>query len=174
MLDIWLEREDMSSVLYEIWCRECCIWCSLYKEYMQEVYGEAHTCWEWLGWWIGLSLGDGTMLSHFGRRGCGRYQNFKFFKISWSYGCGEWDDKASGGFGTRWRTDQIKTLSKKAIFLMIGERVFWCQCTRRNVIYLCAVHTELLVYWSRWWKYWSSRWRCLREDKMSNVNCCYS
>ena len=27
-------------------------------------------------------------------------------------------------------------------FLMIGERVFWCQCTRGNVIHLCAVHTE--------------------------------
>ena len=54
-----------------------------------------------------------------------------------------------GGCGTRWRTDQIKTLSKKVIFLMIGERVSWCQCTRRNVIYLCAVHTDILVYWSR-------------------------
>ena len=51
--------------------------------------------------------------------------------------------KASGGFGTRWMTDLINNMSKKAGFLMIGERVSWCQCTRGNVIHLCAVHTEL-------------------------------
>ena len=34
-------------------------------------------------------------------------------------------------------------------FLMIREIVFWCQCTRGNVIHLCAVHTEQLGYWSR-------------------------
>ena len=45
--------------------------------------------------------------------------------------------KAAGGFGTRWMTD-----------LMIGERVSWCMCTRGKVIHLCAVHTELLNYWS--------------------------
>ena len=34
--------------------------------------------------------------------------------------------KASGGFGTRWMTDSLNRLSKKAVFLMIGERVSWC------------------------------------------------
>ena len=39
---------------------------------------------------------------------------------------------------------------------MIGERVSWCLCTRGRVIHLCAVHAELVSYWSR-------RRRCLRE-----------
>ena len=34
------------------------------------------------------------------------------------------------------------------IFLMIGEKVSWCLCTRGKVIHLCADHTELLSYWS--------------------------
>ena len=51
--------------------------------------------------------------------------------------------KASGGFGSRWMT-----LSKKAVFLMNGERVFWCLCTRETVIHLCVGSTELLSDWS--------------------------
>ena len=53
--------------------------------------------------------------------------------------------KASGGFGTRWMTDLITTLSNKAVFLIIGERVSWCLCTRGRMIHLCAFHTELLI-----------------------------
>ena len=49
--------------------------------------------------------------------------------------------KASGGFGSRW-------MSKKAVFLMIGEIVSWCLCTRGRVIHLGAGNTELLSYWS--------------------------
>ena len=44
--------------------------------------------------------------------------------------------------------EMIKVLSKKAVFLMIGERVSWYMCTRGNVIHLCVGHTELLSYWS--------------------------
>ena len=37
--------------------------------------------------------------------------------------------KGSGGFGTRWMTDLITTLSRKDVFQMIRERVSWCMCT---------------------------------------------
>ena len=47
----------------------------------------------------------------------------------------------------------MPTLSKKAVFQMIGERVSWCLCTRGTVIHFCAVHTELLSYWSSRWRY---------------------
>ena len=57
----------------------------------------------------------------------------------WSYCYMNEMMKASGGVGTGWMTDLIKKLSKKAVFQMIGERVSWC---------MCAVHTELLSYWS--------------------------
>ena len=56
--------------------------------------------------------------------------------------------KAAGGFRSRWMTDLMKTLSKKAVFLMTGERVSWYLCTRGKVIHLCVGHTELLSYWS--------------------------
>ena len=56
--------------------------------------------------------------------------------------------KAAGGFGSRWMTDLITTLLKKAVFLMIGELVSWYLCTRGKVIHLCVGHTELLSYWS--------------------------
>ena len=42
----------------------------------------------------------------------------------------------------------FKTLSKKAVFLMIGERVSWCLCTKGKMIHLGAVHTKLVGYWS--------------------------
>ena len=38
--------------------------------------------------------------------------------------------KASGGFGTRWMTDLINNISKKAVYQTIGEIVSWCLCTR--------------------------------------------
>ena len=34
------------------------------------------------------------------------------------------------------------------ISILGGERVFLCLYTRGKVIHLCAVHTELLSYWS--------------------------
>ena len=43
-----------------------------------------------------------------------------------------------------WMSDLINKLSKKAVFLMIRERVSWFLCTRGRVIHLYAVHTELL------------------------------
>ena len=33
--------------------------------------------------------------------------------------------------------------------MKVGKRVSWGLCTKGNVIHLCAVHTELLGYWSR-------------------------
>ena len=42
----------------------------------------------------------------------------------------------------------LTTLSKKAVFLMIGEIVSRCLCTCGKVIHLSAGQTELLSYWS--------------------------
>ena len=44
--------------------------------------------------------------------------------------------KASGGFGSRWMTDLINNIVKKAVFLMTGERVSWYLCIRGKVIHL--------------------------------------
>ena len=56
--------------------------------------------------------------------------------------------KAAGGFGSRWMTDLITTLSKKAVFLMTVERVSWYLCKRGKVIHMCVGYTKLLSYWS--------------------------
>ena len=61
----------------------------------------------------------------------------------------------------------LTTLSKKAVFLMIRERVSWCLCTRGNVIHLCASYTELLSYWSSDEGTWGS---VRKEDQMSGIN----
>ena len=55
--------------------------------------------------------------------------------------------KESGGFGTSWMSDLINNIVM-GVFLIIGEIVSWCLCTREKVIYLCVGHTEILSYWS--------------------------
>ena len=57
--------------------------------------------------------------------------------------------KASGGLGTRWMIDLINNIIKE-VYIPDDwrKRVSWYLCTRGKVIHLCAVHTELLSYWS--------------------------
>ena len=53
--------------------------------------------------------------------------------------------KASGGFGTRWRTDLTNNIVKEGCIPDDWRRISWCLYIRGMVIHLCTVHTELLV-----------------------------
>ena len=56
--------------------------------------------------------------------------------------------KASGGFGTRWMTDLINNVVKEGCIPDDWRRSILVPVYKGKVIHLCAVHTELLSYWS--------------------------
>ena len=51
---------------------------------------------------------------------------------------------ASPGFGIRWMTNLINNIVKKALFLIIGEKVSWCLCMRDPLI--CGSY-RAISYW---------------------------
>ena len=54
----------------------------------------------------------------------------------------------SGGFGTRWMTDLINNIVKEGCIPDDWEKSILVYLYKEKGIHRCAVHTELLSYWS--------------------------